>query len=125
MRLYLAWLIALIALFGSLYYGEVLQMEPCRLCWYQRIGMFPLALFLGIAWYKGDQKMALYSLPLIVFGGLFALYQSASQLFPSLSMAILCGEGASCTTMSYQPYWSCLGFFLIGMLVLRRPRVFH
>ena len=117
-RLYVAWVIALVALFGSLFYGEVLQMEPCRLCWYQRIGMFPLALFLGIAWYKDDYKIALYSVPLVALGGLFALYQSASQLFPVLQITVFCGEGTPCTLASYAPYLSFLGFASIASLIL-------
>ncbi len=124
-RLYLAWVIALIALFGSIYYGEVMQMEPCRLCWYQRIGMFPLALFLGIAWYKSDRKVALYSIPLVAFGGFFALYQSMSQIFPFLQITALCGEATPCTLTGYAPYLSFLGFASIGSLILIKKTFFN
>jgi disulfide bond formation protein DsbB len=115
--LYLAWVVALIALFGSLYYGEVLHMEPCRLCWYQRIGMFPLALFLGFAFYHNDSKIALYSLPLVAFGGLFASYQSLTQMFPSLQITAICGETSPCTLAGYAPYLSLLAFASIGILI--------
>lgn len=117
-HLYVAWVVALVGLFASLFYGEVLQMEPCRLCWYQRIGLFPLALFLGIAWYKNDQKIALYSIPLVAFGGFFSLYQSATQLFPVLQITALCGEGSPCTLAGYLPYLSFLGFASIGAFIL-------
>lgn len=33
--LYLAWLVALIATGGSLYFSEVAGFIPCELCWYQ------------------------------------------------------------------------------------------
>ncbi len=115
--LYLAWVVSLLALFGSLYYGEVLRMEPCRLCWYQRIGMFPLALFLGFAFYNNDSKIALYCLPLVAFGGLFASYQSLTQLFPSLKIHALCGEASSCTLAGYAPYLSFLAFGAIAILI--------
>lgn len=115
--LYLAWVIALVALFGSLYYGEVLNMEPCRLCWYQRIGMFPLALFLGFAFYHNDSKLALYCLPLAAFGGLFASYQSLLQVFPALKIGALCGETSPCTLAGYTPYLSLLAFASIGLLI--------
>lgn len=115
--LYIAWVIALVGLFGSLFYGEVSHMEPCRLCWYQRIGMFPLALFLGVAFYKNDPKIALYSLPLAGFGGLFAGYQSLIQIFPKLQMLALCGEASPCTLAGYTPYLSFLAFAAIGMLI--------
>ncbi|MBU6383637.1 MAG: disulfide bond formation protein B [Verrucomicrobia bacterium] len=118
-RLYLAWVIALVAVFGSLYYGEVLRFEPCRLCWYQRIAMFPLAFFLGIAFYKEESKLARYCLPLVAVGAFFAFYQSMSQLFPSLQIAGLCGESAVCTAAGWAPYLSFLGFTAIGTLILK------
>ncbi len=120
--LYFAWLVALVSVFGSLYYGEVLGMEPCRLCWYQRIGMFPLALFLGIATYRNDRKLAIYCFPLIVFGGLFALYQSFMQLFPFLKIAAICGEASPCSIAGNMPYLSFLAFCAIGIFILISPR---
>lgn len=115
--LYLAWVVALSGLLVSLYYGEVLDMEPCRLCWYQRIGLFPLALFLGIATYKNDREIALYSLPLIGFGGLFALYQSMTQILPSLQVAALCGHTAHCTLPGPLPILSASGFAGMAFLI--------
>ncbi len=121
--LYLAWVVSLSALLASLYYGEVLDVEPCRLCWYQRIGMFPLALFLGIATYKGDRRPALYSLPLVAFGGLFAFYQSISQMIPSLQVDALCGHSSHCTLPGFFPFFSAGGFAAIAILVaLSFPR---
>ena len=46
--LLLAWLVALSATLGSLFLGEVMGMEPCVLCWYQRIAMYPLVLILAV-----------------------------------------------------------------------------
>ena len=113
--LYFAWVVSLIALLSSLYYGEVLDMEPCRLCWYQRICMFPLTLFLGIAFYKKDLKMAQYCLPLVTIGSLLALYQSLIQIFPSLQTAALCGHTAHCTLAGPAPFFSTLAFVAIGI----------
>lgn len=115
--LYFAWLISLGAFFGSLFLGEVLQMEPCRLCWYQRIAMYPLTLFLAIATWKEDRKLACYTLPLVLVGGLFALYQSLLQLVPSLHIKALCGERADCTLAGPIPYLSLASFFLIALLI--------
>ncbi len=115
-------MIALVAVFGSLYYGEVLRFEPCRLCWYQRMAMFPLALFLGIAFYKDDFRIARYCLPLVGIGALFAFYHSASQLFPFLHTSALCGESSSCTTAGIAPYLSFCAFALIGLLILKNKQ---
>ncbi|MFM8382996.1 MAG: disulfide bond formation protein B, partial [Actinomycetota bacterium] len=37
--LWLAWSIAAVATAGSLYFSEVADYVPCRLCWFQRICM--------------------------------------------------------------------------------------
>ncbi|MFQ5409937.1 MAG: disulfide bond formation protein B, partial [Anaerolineales bacterium] len=36
--------VALSAMLGSLYFSEVAGFVPCKLCWYQRILMYPLTL---------------------------------------------------------------------------------
>src|SRR5690606_1492185 len=43
---WLAWPEALGATVGSPLYSEVYHLEPCRLCWYQLIAMYPMALML-------------------------------------------------------------------------------
>ena len=35
--LYGAWVVSLVATFGSLYFSEIKGFIPCELCWYQRI----------------------------------------------------------------------------------------
>lgn len=35
-------IIATIAMSGSLYFSEVLHLYPCKLCWFQRILIYPL-----------------------------------------------------------------------------------
>ena len=36
-----AFLIALVSMLGSLYFSEIARLEPCELCWFQRIFMYP------------------------------------------------------------------------------------
>ena len=69
-----AWLLASVATLGALFFGEVMQLPPCVLCWYQRIFMFPLALILPIGLFPFDRKVVRYALPLAVFGWLFAVF---------------------------------------------------
>ena len=45
----LALCVALVATAGSLYFSEVAHFVPCKLCWYQRIAMYPLVPILAIA----------------------------------------------------------------------------
>lgn len=69
-----AWLIAACATLGALFFGEVMKLPPCSLCWYQRIFMFPLALLLPIGLFPLDRKVVRYALPLAVIGGMFAAF---------------------------------------------------
>jgi disulfide bond formation protein DsbB len=71
-----AWLIALGATLGALFIGEVMGKTPCLLCWYQRAFMFPLAVVLGVAAYRGDAAVWRYGLPLAGAGFLIAAYHN-------------------------------------------------
>lgn len=98
-RLYLAWLLALIATIGSLYFSNVLGFNPCILCWYQRIAMYPLVLLLGIAAFRGDHAIRRYALPLALIGLAVALFHNLENwgVVPSLK-ACTVDASASCGT---------------------------
>lgn len=122
--LYLAWLIALVGLLCSVFFGELLHHEPCRLCWYQRVCLFPLVLILGIGAYKEDAKITVYALPLALLGMLFALYQVLGIFLPSLSTPALCGYKSECSEQLVElwgflsfPLVSLIGFFLIFLFL--------
>ena len=74
MLIFAAWLIAGSSTLGALFFGEVMQLPTCNLCWYQRIFMFPLALILPIGLFPLDRKVVRYALPLAVSGWLFAFF---------------------------------------------------
>ncbi|QUE85784.1 disulfide bond formation protein B [Exiguobacterium alkaliphilum] len=44
-RHHFAFIVATIATLGSLYFSEVMLYLPCKLCWFQRIFMYPLAIY--------------------------------------------------------------------------------
>ena len=112
--LYLAWLTALAASLGSLYFSEVLGFAPCLLCWYQRAFMFPLAVILGIAAYRDDRGIAPYSLALAGIGGALSLYHYLLQKVPALGLPAGCTGGVSCS----EPYIDLWGFVTIPFLAL-------
>lgn len=122
--LYLAWVIALTGTLFALYYGEVLRIEPCQLCWYQRIIWFPLAILLGIAAYRSDFHIIPYALVLVAVGTFFATYQVLGEYFPHLHLTSLCGFGADCSipVMVFDllslPTVSAIGFVLVAGLLL-------
>ncbi len=126
--LWLAWLVAVTATLGSLYYSEVAGFEPCRLCWYQRIAMYPLAVILGIAAWRHDGAVRRYALPLAVVGGAIAGYHYALQRFPDLD-AGACTVGIPCSAIWVErfgfvtiPYMALSGFALVAALLLVAPR---
>jgi len=125
LELYLAWLLAFFGTLISLYFSEIRHLEPCHLCWYQRICLFPLAITLGIAAYKSFFDITRYVLPQIIIGFLFATYQIAIQEIPGWNPIDICGAGPSCSEkiniglgIITIPMLSACAFFVIGLLVL-------
>jgi disulfide bond formation protein DsbB len=67
-----AWLIASASTLGALFFGEVMKLPPCSLCWYQRIFMFPMMLVLPFGLFPFDRNVVRSMLPLAGVGGLIA-----------------------------------------------------
>jgi disulfide bond formation protein DsbB len=80
----LAGAIAVTATLGSLYFSEVADFPPCRLCWFQRIAMYPLAVVLPIAAWRRDAGIRWYGVPIAVLGGLVSAWHIAVERNPSL-----------------------------------------
>jgi disulfide bond formation protein DsbB len=73
-ELWLAFLVALIATGGSLFFSEIADFVPCKLCWIQRIFAYPIVVSGLIAALLNDRRAARYLLPLPVIGLGFAGY---------------------------------------------------
>ncbi len=120
--LYIAWFFSCFGTLSSLYYSYLLNVEPCVFCYYQRICLFPLALILGIAAYRNDTGVKIYTAPLSFFGFCVAIYQIFLQEVPGMSLDI-CGR-VSCTTKLYvlgfitMPMASAAAFLAIFILLL-------
>jgi disulfide bond formation protein DsbB len=112
--MFIAWATAIIAMFGSLYFSEIRQYEPCELCWYQRIAMYPLSIVLGIAVVKKHYWISLYTLILSLIGALISTYHYMLQKVPFFTdNAPSCGR-VPCTGQ----YINWLGFITIPFLAL-------
>jgi disulfide bond formation protein DsbB len=94
--LWLAFLVALVTTLGSLYYSEIAHFTPCKLCWYQRIAMYPLTLTLFVAALRNDRRVAFYVLPVAVVGAAFSIYQTQLQAFPHQHSSF-CSTTEPCT----------------------------
>lgn len=95
--LWLAGLVALAATLGSLYLSEVVHLIPCRLCWFQRIAMYPLVLILIIAAYRREGMIRIYAASLATIGGGIAAYHKLLQIYPSLDSGSCAASGPSCS----------------------------
>jgi disulfide bond formation protein DsbB len=112
--LFTAWAVAIIAVFGSLYFSEIKQYEPCELCWYQRILMYPFTVILGIAVVKKDYRISLYTMILSAIGAFISAYHYLIQKVPVFTeTAPACGR-VPCTGQ----YINWLGFITIPLLAL-------
>lgn len=110
--LLILWTVALLATLGSLFYSELMHYEPCKLCWIQRIFMYPLVIIYGVALLKKDLQIAL---PGILFSGIgmcISIYHYGLQKLPALQDAGgFCGD-VPCT-LQYVNYF---GFITIPFL---------
>jgi len=122
--LWLAFLVAAGATAGSLYFSEVADFVPCRLCWFQRVCMYPLSLLLLIAAVRRDRGIRWYALPLAGVGAAISTYHYVIEWKPSLEGGA-CGVGpASCTTVWFRrfgfvslPFMALCGFVAIVLLL--------
>lgn len=128
--LFTAWAASLTAMLGSLYFSEIVGYEPCELCWYQRILMYPIVLILGIAVVKKDLKAAVYSLAFSAIGALVSLYHYGLQKVDFLTDAApACGR-VPCTGMYINwfsfvtiPFLALTAFviiFITSLMILKR-----
>lgn len=112
--IFIAWATSVIAMFGSLYFSEIRQYEPCELCWYQRILMYPFVVILAIATVKKDYRISLYTMILSIIGAGISLYHYGIQKVSVLAnMAPACGR-VPCTGA----YINWFGFVTIPFLAL-------
>jgi disulfide bond formation protein DsbB len=106
-----AWVTALIAMLGSLYFSSGVGFVPCLLCWYQRIMMYPLVLVLGVALLLRDNTVWRVTILLPLIGLCIATYHSVLQLRPSLEI-VACDAGVPCSGR----YVAVFGFVSIPVL---------
>jgi disulfide bond formation protein DsbB len=130
LALVLAAVVATVATLGSLYYSEVADFPPCRLCWYQRIAMYPLVPILGIAAARRDRAVRWYALPLAVIGAAVSVWHVLVEHFPSLESGA-CDPVNPCSIVWVEqlgyltiPAMALSGFVVIGLLV-SLPRTPH
>lgn len=113
MLLFMCWLLVSISATISIFFSSVLEYQPCVLCWYQRIFLFPLIFIFAAGLFPAfDKSVIKYALPLTIVGGLTALYHTLlyAGIIPENIQP--CSQGVSCT----ERYFELFGFISIPML---------
>jgi disulfide bond formation protein DsbB len=111
---YAAFAIATVAALGSLFFGEVMKLPPCTLCWYQRICLFPLTAVLAVGIVLRDARVAAYCMPLVIVGLGISIYHNLLYFGVIPETLSPCTEGVSCSTRQIE----LLGFITIPLLAL-------
>lgn len=100
---------------GSLYFSDVLLVEPCYLCWWQRIFLYPLFALTLVSLVFKIRLQKLYILSLAIPGFIFALYHYVLQtfgLFKEFSACTSTAKPCDVVDVSY------FGFITIPLLSL-------
>lgn len=97
-EIWFAWGIALIATLGSLFFSEYANFLPCRLCWFQRIAMYPLAVILLVGALRRDVRAAVqYAFVFPILGAMVSMYHIWIELHPEAE-STSCKVSGSCAT---------------------------
>lgn len=94
----LAFFQALIATSGSLYMSNILGWTPCRLCWFQRIFMYPLVILIGVSLLFDSRDVRDYVLPMTLVGIPIAAYHYITQRAEQFHAAGCSVTQVSCAT---------------------------
>jgi disulfide bond formation protein DsbB len=115
-----AFIVAVVGSYLSLFASEILGLEPCPLCWYQRVFLFPLVIILFVASYSKDREVIKYALPLSVVGGIFAMYQFLVQNFDIPSFCGIKCKEKTAVFLDFIDFsvLSFAGFFLISIFLI-------
>ncbi len=98
---------------GSLTLSYGVGLDPCPLCWWQRIFLYPIPFLAATALVIQDDNVRDYIIPLAAIGTTISLYHYLIQQFPQLDAAG-CGTGIACSTIQLSGY----GFITIPWMSL-------
>ena len=115
-ELWIAWALAAIATGGSLFFSEYSNFLPCRLCWFQRIAMYPMAIvLLGTAIRRDIRGAVLYALPLPVLGAVVSGYHIYIEHHPEAeTQGCLASAPGGCATRWIEKF----GYITIPVLAI-------
>lgn len=109
-------IISFISTLGSLIFSEVLGFQPCTLCWFQRIFMYPQVIIFAIALVNDYKKEVFnYSLGLSLVGIVISSFHILLQFLPKQINFVKCsaiGYSVSCA----EKFSAFLGYITIPVM---------
>jgi disulfide bond formation protein DsbB len=110
---WMAFAVAGTCMTGSLYFSEVQNFTPCKLCWYQRIAMFSAAIVLLVGALRRDRNVRWYVVPLAGVGICISIYHYLVEWFPQLE-ATSCEITVPCTAVWFREF----GFITLSFMAM-------
>ena len=101
------------AMLGSLYFSEVADFVPCRLCWFQRVAMYPIALVSVIALIRRDATARWYIVPMAAIGAIISVYHYLIE-WEVLGDSGACGLTVPCSIVWFREF----GFISLAFMAL-------
>ena len=98
-----AFAIAATTMLGSLYFSEVAHYTPCKLCWFQRICLYPIALILGYGLARRDPSVRGPAVLLAVVVLPISAYHYLIEWYPTLESGT-CDPNAPCTALWFRQF---------------------
>ena len=114
------WIICMIttgAMVGSLYFSEKVGFAPCKLCWYQRIGIFSIAIISFVAALRNDKNIARYTIVLAPIGLVVSTYHYLLEWFPTLETNV-CSLDVPCTAVWFRELGFVTLCFMAGCVFI-------
>ena len=115
----LATAVATTCMLGSLYFSEIVNYKPCRLCWFQRFMMYPLAIILIITLIRRTKSIWKITVPLALIGGTISAYHWFLERFPNLDAGV-CDVKVPCEFVWFEhfgfvtlPFMAFTGFLAV------------
>lgn len=112
-----------VAMAGSLFFSEVMNLPPCVLCWYQRIAMYPIVILTAIGIIRNDRKTYISVLALALPGLAISIYHNLLYWKILPESIAPCMLGVSCTTKFFEwfgfitiPFMALVAFIVINVL---------
>ncbi len=127
--LMLMFLATLGAALGSLFFSEIALWSPCKLCWLQRVFLYPQVFILGLALWENDRRASRYVLILSLVGAVIATVHYVEQIQAMLDPiafdpTIPCDlSGVSCRATEFLYYgfvsipFTSLSVFLLNIVL--------